>query len=111
MSAQHNEWRGTPVACALAGGARRHAGTRLMRSLHASSCVLMRPHDASRLLLSSIRCAVRTLPEAETCELRSLTSGKVLGRVKISPEKGTPFEDRVGFNNDWCAPPHAHSRG
>ena len=33
--------------------------------------------------------------------MRSLTSGKVLGRVKISPEKGTPIEDRVGFNNDW----------
>ena len=29
-----------------------------------------------------------TLPEAETSDLRSLTSGKVLGRVKITPEKG-----------------------
>jgi len=42
-----------------------------------------------------------TLPEAETSELRSLTSGKVLGRVKITPEKGTPIEDRVEFTNDW----------
>jgi len=42
-----------------------------------------------------------TLPEAETTELRSLTSGKVLGRIKITPEKGTPIEDRFEFNNDW----------
>merc|ERR1712185_339041 len=32
---------------------------------------------------------ISTLPEAETSDLRSLTSGKVLGRVKITPEKGT----------------------
>ena len=42
-----------------------------------------------------------TLPESDTSELRSLTSGKVLGRVKVTPEKGTPMEDRVEFNNEW----------
>jgi len=31
---------------------------------------------------------ISTLPEADTTDLRSLTSGKVLGRVKITPEKG-----------------------
>jgi CTP synthase len=39
--------------------------------------------------------------EAETTELRSLTSGKVLGRIKITPEKGTPIEDRFEFNNAY----------
>ena len=29
-----------------------------------------------------------TLPESDTLDLRSLTSGKVLGRVKVTPEKG-----------------------
>lgn len=29
-----------------------------------------------------------TLPESDTLDLRSLTSGKVLGRIKITPEKG-----------------------
>jgi hypothetical protein len=33
-----------------------------------------------------------TLPESETTELRSLTSNKVLGRVKVTPEKGTHRE-------------------
>ena len=42
-----------------------------------------------------------TLPEADTSELRSLTSGKSLGRVKITPEKGTPIEERVEFTNEW----------
>jgi hypothetical protein len=32
---------------------------------------------------------ISTLPESDTTELRSLTSGKSLGRVKITPEKGT----------------------
>jgi hypothetical protein len=32
---------------------------------------------------------ISSLPEAENCDLRSLTSGKVLGRVKITAEKGT----------------------
>ena len=31
----------------------------------------------------------------------SLTSGTVLGRMKISAEKGTPVEDRVEFPNNW----------
>ena len=44
---------------------------------------------------------LKTLPESDTTELRSLTSGKVIGRVKIAPEKGTAFEERVMFNNDW----------
>ena len=34
-----------------------------------------------------------TLPEAEVISLKSLTSGKELGRVKIAPEKGTPVEE------------------
>ena len=44
---------------------------------------------------------IASLPESDTIDLRSLTSGKVLGRVKITPEKGTPIEDRVEFNNEW----------
>ena len=44
---------------------------------------------------------IATLPESDTSELRSLTSGKVLGRVKITPEKGarrprTPTQHRSG---------------
>ena len=31
---------------------------------------------------------IATLPESDTSDLRSLTSGKVLGRVKVTPEKG-----------------------
>ena len=31
---------------------------------------------------------ISSLPESDTTDLRSLTSGKVLGRVKITPEKG-----------------------
>ena len=31
---------------------------------------------------------ITTLPESDTTDLRSLTSGKILGRVKITPEKG-----------------------
>ena len=44
---------------------------------------------------------IATLPDAETIELRSLTSGTILGRIKISPEKGTPVEERVEFPNEW----------
>ena len=36
---------------------------------------------------------ISTLPESDTLDLRSLTSGKVLGRIKITPEKGA---SRVG---------------
>lgn len=42
-----------------------------------------------------------TLSESETCDVRSLTSGKVLGRVRLSPEKGTPIEERIGMNDQW----------
>jgi hypothetical protein len=35
---------------------------------------------------------ISTLPESDTSELRSLTSGKVLGRVKVTPEKGAMKE-------------------
>lgn len=31
---------------------------------------------------------ITTMPESDTTELRSLTSGKSLGRIKITPEKG-----------------------
>ena len=31
---------------------------------------------------------ITTMPESDTLDLRSLTSGKVLGRIKITPEKG-----------------------
>ena len=31
---------------------------------------------------------ISTLPESDTLDLRSLTSGKVLGRIKVTPEKG-----------------------
>ena len=34
-------------------------------------------------------------------ELRSLTSGQSLGRVKIAPEKSTPLEERIEFPNEW----------
>ena len=44
---------------------------------------------------------ILSLPEAETMEVRSLTSGKVLGRVKLAPEKGTPIEDRMAFVDNW----------
>ena len=38
---------------------------------------------------------ISTLPESDTLDLRSLTSGKVLGRIKITPEKGTSAARRV----------------
>ena len=50
-----------------------------------------------------------TLPEAETIDLKSLTSGNTIGRVKIAPEKSTPIEERIEFPNDVSEsrPPHA----
>ena len=40
---------------------------------------------------------IGTMPESDTLDLRSLTSGKVLGRIKITPEKGeTPAAPRAG---------------
>ena len=44
---------------------------------------------------------IATLPEAETIDLRSLTSGRSIGRMKIAPEKNTPVEDRIEFPNEW----------
>ena len=44
---------------------------------------------------------VATLPDSETIDLRALTSGAALGRIKISPEKGTPIEDRIDCPNEW----------
>jgi len=46
-----------------------------------------------------------TLPESETLDLRSLTSGKVLGRIKVTPEKGnTPSTD---CRTRFCQPPRS----
>lgn len=42
-------------------------------------------YEASFLLIGG---DISTLPESDTLDLRSLTSGKVLGRIKITPEKG-----------------------
>ena len=44
---------------------------------------------------------ISTLPEAEMTELRSLTSGKIIGRVRLSPDKGTPLTERVIFTDSW----------
>ena len=42
-----------------------------------------------------------TLPESEALDIKSLLNNTTLGRVKIAPEKGTPFVDRVEFPNEW----------
>ena len=44
---------------------------------------------------------ITTMPDAEDVPLKSLASLKTLGRVKISPDKGALFMDRVEFANDW----------
>ena len=47
---------------------------------------------------------ISTLPESDTTELRSLTSGKSLGRVKITPEKGTraPWRQQPSSSRSLC---------
>ena len=50
---------------------------------------------------------ISTLPESETSDLRSLTSGKVLGRVKITPEKGA---HRAPRDTAHRPPPQAAAR-
>ena len=42
-----------------------------------------------------------TLPESEALDIKSLVSPATIGRVKIAPEKGTPFVERVEFPNEW----------
>jgi hypothetical protein len=44
---------------------------------------------------------ISSLPEADMTEIRSLTSGKIIGRVRLSPDKGTPLAERVIFNDSW----------
>lgn len=60
--------------------------------------LMFNAHHASFELVAG---DVSTLPEAETIELKSLTSGKSIGRIKIAPEKSTPLEERVEFPNEW----------
>ena len=42
-----------------------------------------------------------TLPESEALDLKSMLNQTTIGRVKIAPEKGTLFIDRVEFPNEW----------
>jgi hypothetical protein len=44
---------------------------------------------------------ITTLPDAEDVHLKALASLQSIGRVKISPDKGTPFMDRLDFSNEW----------
>ena len=64
-----------------------------------SAVVLMfNCHNSSFTLIAG---DLSTLPEAETIELKSATSGVSIGRMKIAPEKNTPIEDRIEFPNEW----------
>ena len=44
---------------------------------------------------------ISTVPQTETVELKSLTSGKVLGIVSIHPKKNAWLEERIMFKNTW----------
>ena len=44
---------------------------------------------------------ISTIPQADAIDVRSLTSGKVLGCVHISGTKNTPLEDRIIFKDCW----------
>lgn len=44
---------------------------------------------------------ITTIPQAEAVDIRSMTSGKVLGCVHISGTKNTPLEERMVFKNKW----------
>jgi hypothetical protein len=44
---------------------------------------------------------ISTVPETEAVEVRSLTSGKVLGACHISSVKNTPLEERIIFKDYW----------
>ena len=42
-----------------------------------------------------------TIPQAEAIDIKSLTSGKVIGCVHISATKNTPLEERIIFKDRW----------
>ena len=44
---------------------------------------------------------IATLPDAEDVALKAVESLQTIGRVKISPDKGTPFMERLDFPNEW----------
>lgn len=44
---------------------------------------------------------VSTVPAAEAFDLRASHSGATVGRVKVSPVKGTDFAERVEFPSEW----------
>ena len=43
------------------------------------------------------------IPEHDPVDLKGPRSGQSLGRIKISPEKGTSLVDRVEFPNVWLS--------
>ena len=53
---------------------------------------------------------ITTIPEAEALEIRSLTSGKVLGTVHISSVKNTALEERIVFKDSWFVRARARAR-
>ena len=62
----------------------------------------------SILMFNCNRCSfevsagdISTLPDSDAIDIKSLFSHTTLGRVKIPPEKGTPFVERVEFPNEW----------
>ena len=64
-----------------------------------SSLVLM--FNCCRCTFELLAGDLSTLPESEALEMKSLFNNTTIGRVKIAPEKGTPFIDRVEFPNEW----------
>ena len=73
------------------------------RALLACSCRL--PPPASRLP-PTLGCqrsdpANARLAQSEAIDIKSVLSSATVGRVKIAPEKNTPFVERVEFPNEW----------
>ena len=44
---------------------------------------------------------ISSMPDAEDVPIKALESLVTIGRVKISPDKGTAFMDRIEFPNQW----------
>ena len=68
---------------------------------HVPLCGLVLMFNCHRSSFELLQGDLATLPESEAIDIKSLLSNNSLGRVKIAPEKGTPFVDRVEFPNDW----------
>ena len=64
-----------------------------------ASCILM--FNCNRCSFELQQGDLTTLPESEALDLKSMLNQTTIGRVKIAPEKGTLFIDRVEFPNEW----------